>query len=258
MYSITIRFYEELNDFLPAGMRKRDIPFSFNGKRSVKDLIESMGVPHVEVDLILVNGTSVDFSYIVNDGERISVYPVFESLDISGITRLRPSPLRDTKFVLDVHLRKLCRRMRLLGFDTDYGDHRDDALLAEISSRENRILLTCDRQLLMRKNVSRGIIIRSRDPEEQIVEVIERLQLHSLIAPFSRCLECNGIIEDVRPGQTGFDKIKGSIPPGVLEWCSEYFQCPSCKRIYWRGSHYDRLLDRVNGIMQRSRRSIKR
>lgn len=248
MYNITIRYYEELNDFLPLDKRKQDIPFSFTGRRSVKDLIESMGVPHVEVDLILANGNSVDFSYIINDGDRISVYPVFESMDISEVTRLRPSPLRDTKFVLDVHLRKLSRRMRLLGFDTDYEEHRDDALLAEISERENRILLTCDRQLLMRKTVSRGIIIRSRDPEEQIIEVIERLQLKPLISPFSRCIECNGLLADVNTGSAGFESFKSRIPPGVLEWCSEFYHCPSCGRIYWRGSHYERLKERVERI----------
>jgi uncharacterized protein with PIN domain len=210
-----------------------------------------MGVPHVEVELILANGNSVNFNYIVNAGDRISVYPVFESMDISGITRLRPSPLRNTRFVLDVHLRKLARRMRLLGFDVDYEDHRDDELLAEISERENRILLTCDRQLLMRKIVSRGIIIRSRNPEEQIIEVIERLQLRALISPFTRCIECNGLLADLIAGSPESDSLKNRIPPGVLEWCNEYFYCPSCGRIYWRGSHYDRLHEKVERIMKR-------
>jgi len=251
MYSIIIRYYEELNDFLPPDRKKRDIAFSFAGRRSVKDLIESMGVPHVEVDMILVNGTSVDFNYIVADGDRISVYPVFESLDISGVTRLRLSPLRNTGFVLDVHLRKLARMMRLLGFDVDYEDHRDDELLAEISERENRILLTCDRQLLMRKIVSRGIIIRSRNPEEQIIEVIERLQLKQLLAPFTRCIECNGCLADLIAGSPEFDSLKNRIPPGVLEWCNEYFYCPSCGRIYWRGSHYDKLKKRVDRVISR-------
>lgn len=251
MYNITIRFYEELNDFLPPHRRKRDIQFSFAGKRSVKDLIESMGVPHVEVDLILANGNSVDFSYIVNDGDRLSIYPVFESMDISGVTRLRPSPLRDSKFVLDVHLRKLARRMRLLGFDTDYADRRDDSELADISNLENRILLTCDRQLLMRKIVSRGIIIRSRDPEEQIIEVIERLQLRDLLSPFTRCIECNGLIETVDLSSSLYSEIKYSIPEGVTEWCSEFYRCPDCERIYWRGSHYDRLIKRVGSIINR-------
>ncbi|HON80431.1 MAG TPA: Mut7-C RNAse domain-containing protein, partial [Spirochaetota bacterium] len=147
MYRVTIRFYEELNDFLPRQDRKRDIEVSFNGRRSIKDFIESMGVPHVEVDLILVHGISVDFNYLIQDGDRISVYPVFERLSIEGVTRLRPAPLRLTRFVLDVHLRKLARRLRLLGFDTDYDEHRDDPELAELSAKENRILLTRDRGL---------------------------------------------------------------------------------------------------------------
>lgn len=251
MYSITIRYYEELNDFLPADRRKRDIAFSFAGRRSVKDLIESMGVPHVEVDMILVNGNSVDFNYIVDDGDRISVYPVFESMDISVVTRLRPSPLRNTGFVLDVHLRKLARMMRLLGFDADYEDHRDDDILAEISERDNRILLTCDRQLLMRKIVSRGIIIRSRDPEEQIIEVIERLQLKPLLAPFTRCIECNGLLSDLIADSPEFESMKCRIPPGVLQWCDEYYHCPSCGRIYWRGSHYDKLKKWMDSVISR-------
>lgn len=251
MYNIKVRYYEELNDFLPQGNRNQDFPFSFTGRRSIKDLIESMGVPHVEVDFILANGKPVDFNYIVKDGDRISVYPVFESIDISGATRLRPSPLRDTKFILDVHLRKLARRMRLLGFDTDYDEHHDDALLAEISDREKRILLTCDRRLLMRKIVTRGIIIRSRDPEEQIIEVIERLQLRNLISPFTRCIECNGLIAGVISPFPEFESLKNRIPSGVLEWCTEFYHCPSCGRIYWRGSHYDRLKERVERIMRK-------
>lgn len=250
MYTITIRYYEELNDFLPYDMRKMDIHFSFTGRRSIKDLIESMGVPHVEVDLILVNGISVDFTYIIADGDRISVYPVFESLDISGITKLRPSPLRDTKFVLDVHLGKLARTMRLLGFDTDYRNERDDDLLAEISCKENRILLTCDRQLLMRRNISRGLIVRSRKPEEQITEVIKRLQLAGLIAPFTRCIECNGVVSGVQNLYIEPASVTASIPPGVLEWCKEFFRCNSCGKIYWKGSHYDKLLKRASKIKE--------
>ncbi len=251
MYSITIRYYEELNDFLSPDKRKKDISFSFRGQRSIKDLIESMGVPHVEVDMILVNGLSVDFNYIVADRDRISVYPVFESMDISGVSGLRPSPLRNTKFVLDVHLRKLARNMRLLGFDVDYEDSRDDELLADISEKDNRILLTCDRQLLMRKIVSRGIIIRSRNPDLQIIEVIERLQLKSLISPFTRCIQCNGLLKALPAGSAEFESLKYRIPAGVLEWCTEYNLCPSCGRIYWSGSHYDKLKERVERIMSR-------
>lgn len=249
MPNVIIRYYEELNDFLPEDMRKRDIEVPFKDRRSVKDVIESMGVPHVEVDIILVNGASVDFSYIVNDNDRISVFPVFGSLDISGVTRLTLSPLNDTRFVLDVHLRKLARTMRLLGFDVDYEDDRDDDLLSVIAATENRILLTCDRQLLMRKIVQRGIIVRSRDPEQQIIEVIRRLQLRDLVNPLTRCVECNGLIRRTDINSPEFTLLKNDIPEGVISWCTEYFICNTCGRIYWHGSHYDKLKANVNNIL---------
>src|SRR3989338_9144205 len=110
------RFYEELNDFLPPERRKTTFTREFRNRASVKDMIEALGVPHTEVDLILVNGASVDFSYLVQDGDRISVYPMFESFDIRPLVHLRPRPLREPKFVLDTHLGKLAVYLRLLGF----------------------------------------------------------------------------------------------------------------------------------------------
>ena len=242
MYRVTIRFYEELNDFMPAADRKKDIDFEFRGRRSVKDLIESFGVPHVEVDLILVNGESVGFSRIVADGDRISVYPVFESLDVGPVTRLRPEALRDPRFVLDVHLRKLARHLRLMGFDVDYRPDRDDDALAEIAERDGRILLSRDRQLMMRRKVSRGLYVRNTDPDLQVVEVLERLDLGKLCRPFTRCIECNGLIGPVDPGPAGIEDL---IPPGVRSWCAEYYRCRGCGRIYWKGSHYEKLMKRV-------------
>jgi uncharacterized protein with PIN domain/sulfur carrier protein ThiS len=240
MYRISIRFYEELNDFIRRDMRKKDMDMVFSGRRSVKDLIESLGVPHVEVDLILANGRSVGFEHIVEDGDRISVYPVFESLDLSGLTRLRRIPLRDIRFVLDVHLRKLARRLRLLGFDTDYGENRDDGELARISAAESRVLLTRDRGLLMRRMVERGLYVRSTDPEKQLEEILDRLDLRRQCRPFTRCLECNGKIEEMDKNKwTGI--IEREVPPGVRAWCGDYSRCSSCGKIYWRGSHYDRL-----------------
>ena len=248
VYHVTIRFYEELNDFLKKEYKKIDIDFVFEGRRSAKDLIESFGVPHVEVDLILVNGTSVDFSYIVEDGDRISVYPVFESLSISAVTRLRPVPLRNPRFILDVHLQKLARRLRLLGFDVDYLPVRDDAELSEVSDRENRILLSRDRQLLMRKNVSRGLYVRNTDPEKQILEILSRLDLWDKCRPFSRCMECNGDIRLLEIHNQAAAGIASRIPPGVRSWCGEYYYCSSCERIYWKGSHYVKLRMMVDRI----------
>jgi hypothetical protein len=250
MYRVIVRFYEELNDFLPRDSRKKEIDFSFGGRRSVKDLIEQFGVPHVEVDLVLVNGASVGFDRIVADGDRISVYPVFESLDIAGLTRLRPEPLREARFVLDVHLRKLARRLRLLGFDTLFDERLDDPDLAEISHRENRILLTRDRALLMRRIVTRGFIIRNTDPVLQIREVLDRLDLRGRCRPFMRCIECNGTIGHLPAGSELFAAVKGGIPEGVLAWCDEFYSCSSCGKIYWKGSHYEKLTRIVDTILK--------
>jgi uncharacterized protein with PIN domain len=205
-------------------------------------------VPHVEVDLILVNGSSVDFSYIIEDGDRISVYPVFETLSIGAVTRLRPLPLRNPRFVLDVHLRKLARRLRLLGFDADYLPARDDAELSIISNREKRILLSRDRRLFMRKIISRGLYVRNTDPDLQIIEILNRLDLWERCRPFSRCLECNGDIERLEVDDSPAEGIPSRIPPGVRAWCTEYYFCKTCERIYWRGSHFDKLKMKVDRI----------
>ncbi|MBN2042082.1 MAG: Mut7-C ubiquitin/RNAse domain-containing protein [Spirochaetes bacterium] len=245
--NIIIRFYEELNDFLPEYLRKKDFNYSFNSGRSVKDLIKAIGVPHVEVDLILANRAPVDFSYIVQDMDRISVYPVFESLSIRGISPLRERPLRNLNFVLDVHLTKLAKRMRLLGFDVDYKKEKDDAELAYISETEGRILLTRDVQLLKRKNISRGLFIRNTNPEKQITEVMEKLDLWKECRPFHRCINCNGTVNKL----SYEDKkqfICSRVPEGVLEWCREYFICGSCGRIYWKGSHYEKLQKIISRI----------
>ncbi len=248
-YRVILRFYEELNFFLRPEQRKRDIAHAFSGRRSVKDLIESFGVPHVEVDLILVNGESVDFSYIVCDGDIISVYPEFETLSISNVQRLRPLPLREPRFVLDVHLEKLARRLRLLGFDVDFSRGRDDGELARIAERDKRILLSRDRQLMMRKIVSRGLYVRSTDPDGQVAEVLERLQLRDLCRPFTRCVACNGMIGKFDADDPGSRDAAAGIPPGVRSWCREYYRCAGCGRIYWKGSHYERLIKRVEKIL---------
>lgn len=245
MDRVVVRFYEELNDFLPRDRRKRDLEIASRGRRSVKDLIESLGVPHVEVDLILVNGESVGFDRIVADGDRISVYPVFERLDIASVTRLRPAPLRTPRFVLDVHLRKLARRLRLLGFDVDYHPDRDDAELAAVAEAEERILLSRDRRLMMRKNVSRGLWVRATDPVLQVDEVLDRLDLRALCRPFTRCIACNGIIEAVDAGEPD---VLSKVPPGVLAWCREFHRCRLCGRIYWKGSHYEKLTRKLERI----------
>ena len=168
------RFYAELNDFLPVESRMKELARHFDVSGSVKDLIESFGVPHTEVDLVLINSESADFTCLVRDQDRVSVYPVFESLDISAASRVRPAPLRELRFVLDVHLGRLAAYLRMAGFDALYRNDASDAELASISVSERRVLLTRDRYLLMRTEVNRGYWVRSTDPRQQVVEVLER------------------------------------------------------------------------------------
>lgn len=263
MIRCTVRFYEELNFFLNGYPEKSDIECSFHVTRSVKDLIESFGVPHVEVDLILVNGKSVNFEYLVANGDRISVYPVFEGMDIGDVTRLRPKPLRQSAFVADVHLKTLARRLRMLGFDTKYGPEFSDPVLADISAREERILLSRDRQLLMRNKVSRGLYVRNTDPDRQAPEIVERLDLYRSIKPFSRCISCNAEISPMaksdivsRQQADGRESDPPSdVPPGVLAWCEEFYRCTGCGKVYWKGSHYQRMLEIIERIASDRNRS---
>ncbi len=234
------RFYEELNDFLPPARRKKDVVYRFSGSPSVKDAIEALGVPHTEVDLVLVNGRSVDFGYRLSAGYRIAVYPVFESFDISPVIRLRPAPLRKTSFILDVQLGKLARILRLLGFDTLYSDAFTHGEMIRTASEEGRIILTRDLALLKRRAVTRGYWVRSSDPDAQIREVLLRFDLTSSARPFTRCLECNGTVCPVEK-----ERIRDRLEPKTALYYDEFNQCGECGRIYWKGSHHRKMEARV-------------
>ena len=197
MAQVELRFYEELNDFVAPALRKVAFSHEFDRRASVKDMIESFGVPHTEVDIILVNGHSVDFSYLVQDGDRISIYPVFESLDVSPLVRLRPAPLRSPAFVLDSNLGRLARYLRLLGFDCLYQNDFDDETIATIADQEPRTVLTRDRALLQRKIITRGYFVREVRPRLQVKEVLARFDLYRLVEPFNRCIRCNGDLQAV-------------------------------------------------------------
>lgn len=230
----SLRFYAELCDLVgePSGRVER----AFVGSPGVKDLIESCGVPHTEIDLVLVNGEPVDFSHRITDGDRISVYPVFEAFDVGEVSDLRSDPLRDTRFVLDVHLGKLARYLRLLGFDVDYSTDRDDVDLVEISRSEHRILLTRDRELLKHGRLTHGSLVRATDPVEQMVEVVRRFHLEDAVAPFTRCPNCNGPLERVDKA-TVWEQIEA----GTRRTYDEFWRCGSCGQVYWSGAHFENL-----------------
>ena len=232
----SLRFYAELNDHLPAEERYRTLQRDFLTPRTVKDLIESCGVPHAEVDLILANGESVDFSYLVRDGDRIAVYPMFEALDVTPELRVRPKPLREPKFVLDVHLGKLAAYLRMLGFDCEYRNTFADAELVRISTTQHRILLTRDRGLLKRGAITRGYWLRHTESRRQVMEVVRRFDLVRAMRPFTKCMACNGILQAVEK-----ELVRGRVPPRIWDQREEFQECTVCGRVYWKGSHYERM-----------------
>ena len=192
-----LRFYEELNDLLPKHRRKTEFGVEFQGKRSIKDIIEAQGVPHSEVDLILVNGKSEDFTYILQDGDLISVYPVFETFNIEDVTRLRKFPLRRTHFVADINIGDLVKYIRVLGFDVYFDPSFSSREIVAISKSENRIILTRSKKLLKLKDVTHGILMYPGTITEQITRLIDHLDIRDQIRPFSRCLICNVPLETI-------------------------------------------------------------
>ena len=234
--SAEFRFYEELNDFLARDRRRVSFAYSVAGTRSVKDAIESIGVPHTEVDLILVDGESVGFERVLRGGERVAVYPVFERLDIAPLQHLRPRPLRESRFVLDAHLGKLARHLRMAGFDCLYRNDYRDSEIINAALAERRIVLTRDKGLLKQRLVTHGYFVRATESEQQLREVIRALQLETGLRPFTRCRECNAGLRAVPK-----DEVLARLPQKVRTAYERFQLCPGCGRIYWEGTHYARL-----------------
>jgi uncharacterized protein len=241
---VDVRFYAELNDFLPPELRGTTMRRPFRSHQTVKDVVEAVGIPHTEVDLILVGGASVDFSHRPVSGDRLAVYPVFETLDIGPVGRLRPVPLREPRFVVDVNLGRLARLLRLVGFDVQYDRHLDDAALAAISDAERRILLTRDRGLLKRRQVTHGLFVRADRPFDQIIEVLRRLDLAGRLAPFTRCLRCGEVLVAVRKVDV-LDRLELLTRRHV----DDFARCRGCGQLYWKGSHHHRLMELVERIV---------
>ncbi len=244
MSYVALRFYAELNDFLRDAQKKTRFKIELNRRTSVKDLIESLGVPHTEVEVILANGVSVDFSYIVKQQDDLSIYPMFESVDVTPILKLRDAPLRDTRFVLDCHLGRLARYLRQFGFDTLYRNDYSDDVLADTSAKEHRILLTRDRSLLKRSIITHGYFIREFDPRKQLDEVIRRFDLRNQIIPFGRCTRCNGMVEEVSK-----KTVEHLLESKTRQYFNDFWQCTSCGQVYWEGSHVKHMIKLTDEVL---------
>ncbi|WP_187672390.1 Mut7-C RNAse domain-containing protein [Zestomonas carbonaria] len=233
MVSATFRFYEELNDFLPPERRRRAFTCACARAATTKHMIEALGVPHTEVELVLVNGESVGFDRLIEDGDRVAVYPKFEALDISSLLRVRERPLRVTRFVADVHLGGLAHLLRMAGFDTLYETGFDDARIAALGADEGRIVLTRDRELLKRRTITHGCYVRALKPALQLRELFERLDLAGSARPFTLCLHCNVPLREVDKAA-----VLDRLPPRVRVLYQHFLTCDDCQRVFWEGSHW--------------------
>lgn len=240
----TFRFHGRLEALLSRTGSGANVPFPLNGRIAVKHPIEALGIPHTEVEAILADGRPVDFSYIVRAGDDLNVYPAHSGAVFS--LRLRPPLAHPPRFVADNHLGRLVTYLRLLGFDTLHPKHLDDAQLAELSMLERRVLLTRDRRLLMRKIVVYGFCLQTREPRQQLLDVLDRFDLRVTIAPWHRCLRCNGQLSPVAK-----EDVLERLEPKTKKYYHEFHMCQECQQIYWKGSHYRPLLNFVSMVLDR-------
>jgi uncharacterized protein len=239
-FTVRLMFHGDLSRFLTS--KRANAERQLSERTSVKDIIEACGIPHTEIDLLLVNGRPVDFAHVLGAEASLEVYPI----DAGGITPFPENRLQVRtiyKFIGDGHLGKLVRDLRLLGIDVAYDRAAEDRQLVKIAAEENRALLTRDRRLLMHSAVRHGYYLRSQNPLNQTVEVLRRFDLNDVLAPFSRCLRCNAPLEPVEKA-----RVIDRLEPLTKIYYETFQRCPNCEHVYWRGSHFDKLIKRIEEV----------
>jgi uncharacterized protein len=234
--NITFRCYAELNDFLLPELRQKPFIHPLKTPVTLGEAIESLGIPCSEVDLVLVNSEPSPLNQRLYENDVVSVYPTFETLDISALKEKHSPPLRVTRFILDAHLGKLAKYLRMLGFDTLYRNDFGDEEIIDLAAKEKRIILTRDKLLLQSRRVTHGYYIRATDKHQQLREVVQKFDLYSQFRSFTRCMTCNA---ELVPKSR--QEISNLIQPGILELYEDYYFCPDCVKVYWQGSHFKRM-----------------
>jgi uncharacterized protein with PIN domain len=234
--TITVRCYAELNDFLPPGKKQKSIALTLKEPVTVGEVVEILGIPLSEVDLVTVNGRPAGRSYRPLENDYLAVYPTFETLDISSLQTVQKKPLRVTRFILDAHLGKLARYLRMLGFDSLYRNDYSDGEIIETAREEKRVILTRDKLLLRSPRVDHGYYVRAVEKHMQLVEVVKKFDLYAQFRSFSRCMTCNTALS-----AKSKETIRDRIDPGIYNCYQEFYYCPSCDKFFWRGSHFDRM-----------------
>ena len=227
MSAATFVFGRELDLFLPRERRGATIVHEYAQAATMKQAIEALGVPHTEIGHIVVNGAPATLDRTVRENDAIEVFA-----HARGAAPFE-SPLA---FVADAHLGGLGRMLRMLGFDTIYDNALHDPQIADIASLERRVVLTRDRELLKRRDVMRGAFVRSLKPEKQLAEMAQRYPLADHMKPFALCLHCNLPLAPADP-----QDVAAKVPERIQEQYRQFAHCPGCDRVYWEGSHWDRM-----------------
>jgi uncharacterized protein with PIN domain len=238
------RFYAELNELIAPINRYREVERHCPPGATVKHMIEVFGVPHTEVEWVIVNGQAADFNYRMHDRDHVAVHPASVAPEIAHTIRLPGRPLRGVRFIADAHLGQLAKRLRILGFDVLYDNAYHDRDLADIFIRDDRIVLTRDRSVLIQKTILRGCFLHSKTSNDQVREVLARCHAVDALHPFTRCLECNGALLDVDK-----QKVAHLLPERSGEAFDHFRQCKNCGKVYWGGSHKRQMQEWVARIL---------
>jgi uncharacterized protein with PIN domain len=244
MVSAAFRFYDGLNDFLARDRRSGAFSTSCARDATTKHMIEALGVPHTEVELILVNGESSGLERILEEGDRVAVYPRFTRIDVAALVRLPQQPAGRLCFVADAHLGGLARLLRMAGFDTIYRNTIGDDEIEQLALDEGRIVLTRDRELLKRRGVEFGCYVRPLHAQEQLLLVFDRYRLAERARPFTLCLHCNAALRSVLKAE-----VLERLPPAVRVSQEEFTVCDCCGRVFWKGSHWKRMAGMLEAAM---------
>lgn len=235
--AITFELKGDLSKLLRGKwIANKSITISMERRASVKDVLESIGLPHTEVGALTLEDRQIDFSWIVKDGECFTVDPVQIPFEVTKPSLLRPLPLTEIRFVADVNVGRLARYLRAAGFDTLYDQQWRDEFIADLLNRERRILLTRDLRLLMRKHIDFGRYVRAIKPEEQLKEIISLFGLEKNIEPFTRCLDCNALLTRIAK-----EDVLHRLEPLTKKYYTKFSICTQCDKIYWSGSHVERM-----------------
>ncbi|MCX7983448.1 MAG: Mut7-C ubiquitin/RNAse domain-containing protein [Bacteroidetes bacterium] len=242
---ITVRCYAELNDYLPPDQRYKDFQLVFPTQPTLEQVLLTLGLNLNYVDLVIRNKTSITRLTLLANGDRISIYPTLESFDISSLEKLHPIPLRQPTYIADVHLGKLAKLLRLMGFDTLYFKSADYKYIIQCSLEEQRCILSKSDLYKSKPYVQRYFQITTQYPREQLREVFNRFDLWNCVHPFTRCLTCNTLLTKVEKHAVKQELI----PQRVFSWCTEYQYCSNCVKYFWKGTHYERMINVVTHFL---------